>query len=301
MNYKLLSGMEIDESKLVISNTVTKLFPTLFVNSYTPLVDAQVNKSVSPDSRVMVANVYGTMLIIDKYLLHYHHIVQGHIDGKVWMFGFCGACNSGSAYRPVINNEGLEFEVAGLYNGNAIFRDKKTGSLWENITGECFKGPLQGAKMEYLSPIYETKVSQLDTEHDEYLVITEQHSLLSNIIEFFRYPLYKAFAQFQYTKGFIAPHFRASMHKVDDRRPESEIGLTLWVNNYAKYYPLHVIKQKVIIHDQFDYRNIVIEYDNDADTAKATFTDGTMPNQVMSRWYGASFTFPKVEVYEKSN
>jgi Protein of unknown function (DUF3179) len=41
----------------------------------------------------------------------------------------------------------LHFHLAGINNQNFIMRDEETGSWWQQITGECFLGPLKGKRL----------------------------------------------------------------------------------------------------------------------------------------------------------
>ena len=42
----------------------------------------------------------------------------------------------------------LTFEVAGVYNGTIIARDRETGTLWAPFSGKGLEGPLAGRKLE---------------------------------------------------------------------------------------------------------------------------------------------------------
>jgi hypothetical protein len=42
----------------------------------------------------------------------------------------------------------LHFHLAGINNQNFIMRDEETGSWWQQVTGECFLGPLKGRRLK---------------------------------------------------------------------------------------------------------------------------------------------------------
>jgi hypothetical protein len=119
----------------------------------------------------------------------------------------------------------------------------------------------------------------------------------------------------------------------DGRRDRMEMGIGIWTDEQAKYYPLSAVQsQQNALLDRFAGDQVLIFYDPAARAlvAEVTEADGyewdgrilrlsngdrveegvlydesgarkerNRPLQVFTRWYGFSFTFPETLVYER--
>jgi hypothetical protein len=47
----------------------------------------------------------------------------------------------------VLDGRRLHFGFEGIWQGTAVLYDRETASLWMHLTGECFAGPLAGARL----------------------------------------------------------------------------------------------------------------------------------------------------------
>jgi hypothetical protein len=120
------------------------------------------------------------------------------------------------------------------------------------------------------------------------------------------------------------------MTKRDKRLPELELGLGIWMNRQARFYPMRTIKsQQNALIDTLGQQQIVVYIDPatgtpaahrcaaqfarwDADsleldtgerirngqvlTAAAEHHPLDRPNQQFTRWYGFSYMFPACEI-----
>ena len=175
-------------------------------------------------------------------------------------------------------------------------RDEETESLWDHITGECFDGPLAGHRLEpwYVSL---TNVAAECAKHPDTILLKSDHRS-------FKQTIMGAVggSRMSYTnKGTIlAPHFRNSMSaEIDSRLPEGELGLGLMDNlKQGKFYPVALIPKGGAIEDEWLGRRIRIERNALDGVPFATWVDtGEAPMQLLSRWYGFSFTYPGCEIY----
>ncbi len=102
-------------------------------------------------------------------------------------------------------------------------------------------------------------------------------------------------------KTILAPHFRRSMYRaIDPRRPELEQGLgVIDEDDRGKYYPLTFLPKGETIHDVWQGRALSITRSELDGVPFATWDDNDEPPmQLLTRWYGFSFTYPNCEVYE---
>jgi hypothetical protein len=74
----------------------------------------------------------------------YHHIVNDTLAGTPIAATYCTLCHTGIVYDRRLDGRTLYFTLAGINNGNALLRDRETGSIWQQSTGEAIFGPLKG-------------------------------------------------------------------------------------------------------------------------------------------------------------
>ena len=78
----------------------------------------------------------------------YHHIVNDTLAGIPIAATYCTLCHTGIVYDRRLMVDAvpstLYFTLAGINNGNALLRDRETGSIWQQSTGEAIFGQLKG-------------------------------------------------------------------------------------------------------------------------------------------------------------
>lgn len=193
------------------------------------------------------------------------------------------------------------FGVPGIVNGLAVLRDEESNSLWDHITGECFDGPHAGKRLPFWGIDMTTVEAELATHPDVIL-------LKSPRIPFFKSTMMnlaigKEFINKEGTT--LIPMFRRSMHSaIDDRLPEGENGLGVMTDDHqAKFYPMSAIPKGGQIEDEFLGRTLIIERGAIDGVPRAKWADSDGPNgngrpmQLLTRWYGFSFTYPGCDIY----
>jgi len=129
----------------------------------------------------------------------------------------------------------------------------------------------------------------------------------------------------------MADRFAATLGTEDPRRPRMDIGLGIWTGTTARYYPMERIRARDgAFVDRIDGKNVLVYVDPESNTPAAVFVsarsakregqdvqldDGSRvqsgvlvdragqrrpvqrPQQMFTRWYGFSLTFPGCEVF----
>jgi hypothetical protein len=171
--------------------------------------------------------------------------------------------------------------------------DEETWSLWDHITGEAFKGPLAGYKLDAW-PISVTTVAAANQKYPGIIHIGSQY----------RSPkkwLFKVINRRKInSRGFLPPLFRRSMSReIDNRLDEMTQGLGVIVEDEGKFYPLDLIPKGGDIEDTWRGRVLQIERHSVDGIPFAHWKDtGSPPMQLFTRWYGFSFTYPECEIYQ---
>lgn len=234
-------------------------------------------------------------------------------------------CNSGVSLIPEIEGKAFHFVNSGLYDALFIMEDEETKTLWNHVTGEGLYGPHAGYRMP-VANLLQMNVSQaLDLDPEMQIAISDQPYLGE--------PNASATA---YSPDNEAPQlmemFTATLGKEDARLPRMEMGLGVWSDATQRYYPAKTLRQhgKMII-DVFEGRKLLVYVDSATstmaaiyvDSSGARFGDGELlldnghrvragrivnennqpvatdrPQQIFTRWYGFSLTFPKPEIFE---
>jgi len=174
-------------------------------------------------------------------------------------------------------------------------RDEETESLWDHITGECFEGPLEGQRMEFW-PIHMTNVAaELERDADAVLLKSDYRSIKAS---FMKTVLSRKIGT-QKEGTVLMPPFRNSMSsQIDPRLPEGEQGLGVMDDDFGgKFYPVKTLREGAIT-DEWRGRQITVKLGaTDKIPVARHVDDGTLPMQLLTRWYGFAFTCPGCAIY----
>lgn len=179
-----------------------------------------------------------------------------------------------------------------MTNGLAILADRETRTHWDHITGKALSGPLAGYQLD-VWPVYMTTVAAARTEYPDLTVsLSGYRSLRSKLAQ-------RLYPHFIHGKVWLPGFFYASMDEpIDPRLDKLAQGLGVIVGKRAKYYPLNRIPVEGI-GDHWLGRVLCVEREPISGVSHARWQDtNEEPMQLLSRWYGFSFTFPQCEIYE---
>jgi hypothetical protein len=78
-----------------------------------------------------------------------HEVVNDKFNGKALVVSYCPLCASAVAFIPQVNGDMVEFGVSGLlHNSDLVMYDRKTYSLWGQITARAIMGPQTGHQLK---------------------------------------------------------------------------------------------------------------------------------------------------------
>jgi hypothetical protein len=100
-------------------------------------------------------------------------------------------------------------------------------------------------------------------------------------------------------RGKMPRFFRKSMsQEVDPRLDAHPQGLGVIVGEEGKYYPMTAVPKGGRIEDDWLGRTLQVERDHRDGVLFADWVDnGEVPMQLLTRWYGFSFTYPGCAIY----
>ncbi len=199
--------------------------------------------------------------------------------------------------------------------------DDETGSIWNHITGRAVYGPLEGYALPVSNLLHMTAKQALERYPGLAVAISDRP--IRGRRRFFD-PL---------ADRILRPGFRSTIVKEDTRLPTMDIGLGVWTESEALYYPMEVVQAAGgAIVDDFDGRRLLVYVEPGTYALDAFFTEeeavsvedsslklgeelvlenGVLrdaagerremdrPLQLFSRWYGFALTFPGTGIYER--
>jgi hypothetical protein len=141
-------------------------------------------------------------------------------------------------YDRRVNNKILTFGHSGrLYEKSFVLYDKQTNSQWVHVTGEAKAGFYNGEKLTFIP-------STVMAWSDWYEM----------------YPMTKVLP------GYGRQGFKGTFRAFNDIQT---IGLVVSEFNISRLYPFSVLKEIVLLNDEFNGKPIVVVYDHDRLTANA--------------------------------
>ncbi|HEX2698285.1 MAG TPA: DUF3179 domain-containing (seleno)protein, partial [Anaerolineales bacterium] len=251
--------------------------------------------NLSPDLELIVFTQGGKTRALVAREMAYHHIAQGELNGQPYMVSFCAPCNSGVGLTPVVKNTVHHFGAIGLTDGLAILADRETRTHWHHITGEALTGPLAGHQLE-VWPVHMTTVAEALVKYPDLTISLSGYRSLQWRLAQRLYP------RFIHNNVWLPGFFYASMSEpIDPRLDKLTQGLGVILGKRAKYYPLSRIPHDGI-RDRWLGRTLYVKKENISGAPYARWQDtGQEPMQLLSRWYGFSFTYPQCEVYQRGD
>ena len=98
---------------------------------------------------VMALELDGEARAYPVSILNYHEIVNDKVAGRPVAITYCPLCGSGLVFERTFEGRVVEFGVSGLLrNNDLVLYDRATESLWQQITGRAFAGPMRGQELQ---------------------------------------------------------------------------------------------------------------------------------------------------------
>ena len=215
------------------------------------------------------------------------------------------------------------FAEQGLYDGLFLMRDEETGTYWDHMTGEAVYGPLVGERLEVAPVLLSTVAQVLKTWPEARVTLSDRRLWDDDAL--------KVEGLLAGIRGRLNAFFQSTVGSEDTRREQMDLGLGLWTDTEARYYPLDVLRAEGrAIVDRMGGRRILVYIDPSTFVPSALLVEGRDPRwdgdvlrlsdgtyirdglafrsdgsradaqrplQVFTRWYGFSLTFPETGVY----
>ena len=230
----------IDNPKFVVARTVDFLRDD----------DLVLGVIVNDDVRAYSARV-----------LQRHEIVNDVIGGEPIAVTYCPLCGSGVAFSRLVNGETVNFGVSGiLHNSDLVLFDRGSKTLWQQITGKAFAGPLRGQELVSV-PLRMTDWSSWKEAHPASLVLS----------------LDTGFDEEYETDHFVS--YRGSERlfaggKIDPRLHPKRVVYGFEIDGEAIAFDADLLADKNELHEVFAERNLLLTKSADGEVKLTDLDSG---------------------------
>ena len=162
-------------------------------------------------------------------------------------------------FRAQAKGKALQFDTAGVVGGNEVFKDRQTGTRWQQSSLEAISGPLKGEHLE-LFPFVLTNWSEWVKVHPGTLVLKPLPGYADRLAI-----MNAEISAGLSGKGAAPP---GVLHK-DSRLPPKTMVLGLDVEGVNKAFPLTALRAARVVNDRFGTKPVVIVHQPDSDTTTA--------------------------------
>jgi hypothetical protein len=150
-------------------------------------------------------------------------------------------------------------ENAGVVAGNEVFKDRETGSRWQQSSLEAISGPLKGAHLS-LYPFLLTSWDEWRRLHPDTLVLKPLPGYAERM----------AVKNEQIRKGLSGEGAAPSdVTYRDDRLKPKTMVLGLDVDGASRAFPLVALQKVKVVNEQLGGKPVVIVHQPDTDTTTA--------------------------------
>jgi len=162
-------------------------------------------------------------------------------------------------FRAAVDGKPLEFDDAGVVGGNEVFRDRETGSRWQQSSLQAISGPLRGTPL-HLYPFLLTDWREWRRLHPDTLVLKPLPGYAERI------PEVNAVIRIGVSARAAAPK---GVLRVDSRLAPHTMILGLDVKGASEAFPLAELRKAKVVQVELGREAIVVVHQTDSDTTTA--------------------------------
>lgn len=212
-------------------------------------------------------------------------------NGKRVLVTYCPLCFTGIVFDPLVDGARVEFGVSGkLWNSNLLMYDRKTDTLWSQITGEAVVGERAGAELKTIRSDI-TKFGLWKNANPSGEVLSRKTG--RPFASYERIPYGGDLTD-------IKPFFPVSNR--DARLPETAYILGILIDGKAKAYHFDAVKSAGTVFDTFAGRTLRVEYNASLDTVDLFEVkdngEETELTAIPAFWFSWAATYPNTELFK---
>jgi hypothetical protein len=163
-------------------------------------------------------------------------------------------------FRAAAQGKALEFDTDGVIGGNEVFKDRETGSHWQQSSLEAISGPLKGTHLT-IYPFLLTTWDEWQKQHRNTLVLkplpgyADRLADMNKIIN-------------QGVVGVAGPAPNGAFGHDDRLRPRDTV-VGLETGGEVKAYPMSALRNTRVVNDRVGGNPVLIVHQPSSDTTTA--------------------------------
>jgi hypothetical protein len=189
-------------------------------------------------------------------ILAQHGVVQDRLEAGPIAVTWCSYCNTALVFRAEAKGQPLEFDSDGVIGSNEVFKDRQTGSRWQQSILEAISGPLKGEHLQ-LFPFLLTNWHEWHRLHPDTLVLKPLPGYAERI------PAVNALIREGLSGKGDARY--GVIHR-DDRLPPKQMIVGLDIGGTRKAFSLAALREIRVFNDRLGSEPVVIVHQPDSDT-----------------------------------
>lgn len=281
-NIPIQEKSSIDTSKIIFGGPGKDGIPSIDKPKFTSVNDSK--NSFKDDDLVMVVTLENQTKAYPILIMNWHEIVNDKIGNTPIVVTYCPLCGSGITYKRELNGKEVQFGVSGkLYNSDLLMYDRKTDSLWSQITGEAVQGALTGQKLDLL----DTNLIDFKTLKQKY----PNAQVLSKDTGFSR-----DYSRSPYGDYDQSPQTLFPLEHTSDKLFAKDRIIGIELNGKFKAYKFDLLKQSGEIKDTLNGQNVTLKV-LDNGRISATDSSGKKINFINTFWFAWAAFHPDTKVY----
>ena len=162
-------------------------------------------------------------------------------------------------FRAEAKGQALHFDTDGVVGGNEVFKDRETGSHWQQSVSTATSGPLKGTRLA-IYPFLMTTWGEWNKQHPNTLVLKPEPGyaeIMPNMNKFINRGI----------SGVLPDPKGALSH--DDRLRPREMVLGLEIGKAEMAFPLSALRDVRVVNDRIGGKPVLIVHQPGSDTTTA--------------------------------
>ena len=153
----------------------------------------------------------------------------------------------------------MQFRMAGLIGENFVMRDRRTGSRWQQATGECIEGALKGTVLK-LYPFLYTTWKEWRSKHPDTLAMAPIEEHVEG---------YRRFERITTTSPLSRQRPDQPLLREDPRLPRFEMVMGIDSGKNQKAYPVNAMGKQPVVNDRVGELRVLLVFEAASKTTTA--------------------------------
>ncbi len=216
------------------------------------MIDVEKAAYLRDTEAVFGVSINGDHRAYPLRILDSHEMANDVVGGKPVALAYCTLCGAGVLFDTTVGETTYEFGSSGLlYRSNKLMYDRKTRSLWNQITGEPVVGRLVGSGIKLrVLPIVLTSWGDWKRQHPDTSVLSLETGYVRD------YEIGVFYGDYFATPGTMFPVWKRSQ-----AFPKKERIFAIRIDGVPKAYPLHELNRGGgVVNDTVGSKRLVVIY-----------------------------------------